>query len=115
MSRQELPPIVKTAERMVAEIEQAVCRFPRRHKYQHGAELRAAATKVLQLALRAWRDRAQQLRWTTDLVWAVDELRASLQVGKLLQAFASWKEFERLVRTLDELGRQVGGWRKQQH
>ena len=39
-----LPPIVKAAERLLLEIEQAVRRFPRYHKYTHGTRLREQAT-----------------------------------------------------------------------
>jgi hypothetical protein len=113
--RPDLPPIAKTAERMLLEVEQAVRGFPRYHRYASGADLRAAAKKVLQLTHRAWRDRGNQAHWVHELVWAVDELRLALQIGKQLQAFRSFKEFEQLIRTAEELGRQVGGWKKQQH
>jgi hypothetical protein len=49
-----LPPIVKAAERLLLEIEQAVRRFPRYHKYTHGTRLRDQAMAVTQLAHRAW-------------------------------------------------------------
>lgn len=113
--RPQIPPIVKTAERMLLEVEQAVRRFPRYHKYAHGTDLRRSAKKVLLLANRAWRDRARQAQWVDELVWASDELRADLQLGKQLEAFRSFKEFEQLIRTAEDLGRQVGGWKKQQH
>ena len=97
------------------EIEQAVRRFPRYHKYTHGSRLRDQAMAVTQLAHRAWRDQAQRPRWTTDLVWAVDELKLSLQLGKQIQAFVSFRQFDMLARLASDLGKQCGGWRKQQH
>lgn len=39
-----LPPIVKAAERLLLEIELAVRRFPRYHKYTHGTHLREPPT-----------------------------------------------------------------------
>src|SRR6185437_6638431 len=94
-----LPPIVKLAERLLVDIEQAVRRFARFHKYSFGADLRAQAMKVARLAHRAWRDRARQAEWVGQLVWAVDDLKLSMQLGS---------------RAAD-LGRQTGGWHRQLH
>jgi hypothetical protein len=110
-----LPPLVKQSERLLLEIEQAVKRFSRFHKYQHGARLRDQAMNVARLAHRAWRDQSQRSTWTTKLIWAVDDLKLSLQLGKQIEAFASFAQFEMLAKIASDLGRQVGGWRKQQH
>jgi hypothetical protein len=109
-----LPPIVKTAERLLFEIEQAVRCFARYHKYSTGSTLREQAMKIAQLTHRAWRDRARQAQWLEGLASAIDDLRITMQLGSRLQAFRSFSQFEQLARTLSELGRQVGGWRKQQ-
>jgi hypothetical protein len=108
----QLPPIVKAAERLVVEIEQAVRRFPRYHRYQIGADLRSQALAVFGLADKAWRDRMHQPRWVTQLVDGIDELRRRLQIAKLLNATASFRQFEHLIRLIEDLGRQAGGWRK---
>jgi hypothetical protein len=110
-----LPPIVKLAERLLVDIEQAVRRFARFHKYSFGADLRAQAMKVAQLVHRAWRDRARQAEWLGKLVWAVDDLKLSLQLGSRIRAFSSFAQFEQLARLAADLGRQTGGWHRQQH
>lgn len=110
-----LPPIVKAAERLMLEIEQAVRRFPRYHKYTHGTRLREQAMAIAQLAHRAWRDQQHRATWTTKLIWAVDDLKLSLQLGKQIEAFASFAQFDMLARLCSDLGKQCGGWRKQQH
>ena len=46
-----LPPIVKAAERVMGEIEIAVTRFPRAHRYTLGSDLRQQAMAVARLAL----------------------------------------------------------------
>lgn len=97
------------------EIEQAVRRFPRYHKYTHGTRLREQAMGVARLAHRAWRDQAHRGMWTTKLVWAVDDLKLSLQLGKQIEAFVSFAQFDMLARLCSDLGKQCGGWRKQQH
>jgi len=111
----ELPPIVKLAERLLVEIEQAVRRFPRYHKYTVGKELRAQAMRVCKLAHRAWRDRPRQADWLSRLVWAVDDLKLNLQLGSRVKAFASFAQFEMLARLVADLGKQTGGWHKQNH
>ena len=110
-----LPPIVKIAERLLVEIAQAVHGFSRSHKYVIGSDLRAQAMSVTRLAHRAWRDRSKQYEWTQKLVFAVDDLKLTLQLGSRVRAFRSFAQFEAIARTAADLGRQVGGWFKQQH
>jgi hypothetical protein len=111
----QIPPIVKAAERLCVEIENAVRTFARYHRYAIGADLRAQAMRVYDLANRAWRDRPRQAQWVTDLVWAIDELLHRIQVAKLLRATQSFRQFEHLLRLIEALGRQAGGWRKSLH
>ena len=106
----ELPPIVKDAERLLVEIEQAVSRFNRAHRYALGADMRRQATDVLRHCNRAWRDRPRQLHWVRELVWAIDELKQSLQIGQKLRVFRSFAQFEVLIRNAESLGKQAGGW-----
>jgi hypothetical protein len=110
-----LPPAVRLAEGLARDIEQAVARFQRAYRYTFGADLRARAWAVLRTAHRAARDQARRGHWLTQLVWEVDELKLSLQLGKQLHAFVSFAQFEALARAAAQLGRQVGGWHKQQH
>jgi hypothetical protein len=110
-----LPPIVKLAERLLVCIEQAVRRFPRYHKYTIGADLRASAMHVCETTHRAWRDRGQQAQWVHQLVFAIDDLRIRLQLASRVRAFGSFREFEMLARLASDLGKQAGGWHRQQH
>ncbi len=112
-SRFQPPPIIKACERLLVDIEQAVRRFPRYHRYQVGAELRRQAMTVYTTANRAWRDRPQQRRWVEALVWEVDQLKHHMQLAKLIHAFTSFRQFEHLARQAAALGAQAGGWRKQ--
>jgi hypothetical protein len=110
----ELPPVVKQAERMLEEVETAVRGFSRFHKYTFGSTVRAQAFKVACLAHRAWRDRPRQGEWLDRLVWSVDDLKLTLQLGKRIKAFASFAQFEMMARIAADLGKQVGGWKRQQ-
>jgi hypothetical protein len=107
------PPILQAIQRLRSDIERAVPGFPRKYRYSLGAQLREEIHAVARLANRAWRDRVQVRRWTTSLVWAVDELKQTMQVAKEVKAFASFAQFEMLVREAEELGKQCGGWKRQ--
>ena len=107
-----LPPIVKTAERLLLEVEQAVRAFPRFHKYELGSDLRKLAMKIATLAHRAWRETAMRETLLSHLARAIDGIKLSLQLGSRLRAFSSFGQFEALSRTAVELGRQVGGWQR---
>ena len=108
----ELPPIVRQAERLLVEIEQAISRFQRRHRFHYGPQLSKQAMQVARLAHRAFRDSERKAEWIDRLVWAVDDLKLTMQLGCGIRAFASFAQFEMLSRLARELGRQVGGWKK---
>ena len=110
----EPPAIVKLSERVLLEIEVIVRNFARYHKYAIGAELREQARTVARLANRAWRDQPRRGEFVGRLVFAVDDLKQSIQLGKSVQAFKSFAQFEVLIRLVSDLGRQCGGWQKQQ-
>jgi hypothetical protein len=110
----QIPQIATTAERLLKEVETAVRRFPRYHKYAIGNDLRSEARKCMKLANRAWRDPGARAYWLRRLAFTIDDLKATLQVGKTVEAFASFNQFEMLARIAADLGRQCGGWLKQQ-
>jgi hypothetical protein len=111
-----LPPVVMLAERLLVDVEKAVRRFARFHKYTFGTDLRTSAMEVATLAHRAWREPIRRREWLDQLVHAVDGLKLRLQLGSRIQAFASFKQFEQFARLASDLGRQVGGWyREQKH
>jgi hypothetical protein len=108
--RSGIPQVVKDAQRLRAGVEEAFVRMKRRHKYLSGADVRAAAKRVVVLALRAWRDRENRLALARELGHAVDELKLELQLAKDINAFGSFREFEAIARLAHEVGKQSGGW-----
>jgi len=109
-----LPPIATVAMRLLLDIERAVRGFSRYDKSTLGVDLRKQAMTVVRVCHRAWRDRASQAYWIEQLVWEIDEVKLSLQLGSQLRAFASFRQFEALIRVAEELGRQAGGWKRKQ-
>lgn len=97
----------------MADLEIAVARFPRAHRYTLGSDLRAQAMAVTRLAHRAWRGRSEQLARIGELSDAIDDLKLRMQLGCMVDAFVSFAQFEMLAREVSDLGRQCGGWRKQ--
>ena len=114
-SRFQSPPIIRAAERLLVELEQAVRAFPARyHRYSIGEDLRRQGADVLRTAWRAWHDQSQRAHWTGELKWAVDELKQTMQIAKMLHAFDSFRRFEHLARQAAELGAQAGGWHRKE-
>jgi hypothetical protein len=108
-----IPNIVKAAERLMADLEIAVTRFPRAHRYTLGSDLRRQAMEVTRLAHRGWRDRTGGVARLTALSDAIDDLKLRVQLASQVRAFVSFAQFEALARSLSDLGRQCGGWLKQ--
>ena len=110
-----LPPAVRLAESLARDIEQAVAKFQRGHRYTFGADLRADAWAVLTTANRAARKPTERAQLLARLVDEVDDLKQRLRLGQTLRLFNSFGQFEALMRYAMQLGQQVGGWHKQHH
>jgi hypothetical protein len=107
-------PLWRDSNRFLIEIEQAVRAFPRYHKYTLGSELRKQAMTICRLVARAAQcnDAPGRERLIEQLVWQVEDSKLSLQLGKELEAFASFAQFCRLAEQAVALGKQSGGWWK---
>lgn len=113
--KSELPAIAKHTARVAACIEEAVTRFPRRHRYALGADLRGNAMQVMRAVRKAWRERSRQLQRVYELSGAIDDLKDSMMLAESVSAFGSFREFEAVSRLVNELGKQCGGWLKKLH
>ena len=105
-------PIWRDAEQLLVDIECAVRRFPRYHKYTLGSELRLLAARVLSCVTHAINHKEARSLWVERLATAIEELKLRLQLGKSLQVFASFTEFERLAKTAVDVSRQSTRWRQ---
>ncbi len=111
--RQASLPIWRDAKRLLVEVEQAVRRFPRYHKYALGTDLRRQAMTVCRCIVQAAAaEREARERALERLVLTVEDLKLSIQLAKELEAFASFAEFARLAELAVTVGKQRGGWRK---
>ena len=107
-------PLWRDAQRLLVEIEQAVRGFTRYNKYSIGSELRQQAMSLCRLIARAAQqsDAQHRLALLERLVWEVEDFKIHLQLGKELQVFASFAQFQRLAELAVALGKQSGGWCK---
>ncbi|MGB1560764.1 MAG: four helix bundle protein [Sinimarinibacterium flocculans] len=112
----DLPVIRTLARRLLLDVNAAVKRFARDHRYDTGAELRRDAREVARAADRAWFDRDERASRIKTLVETLDDFKLTLQLAKDLQAFQGWRQFEAIWRIVEDLGAQCGGWhRHHQH
>jgi hypothetical protein len=109
MQRKDIP-IWRDATQLLLAVEQAVRHFPRYHKYTLGTEMRQQAMKICQLVSRSWQDKARAPETLPRLVLAVDDLKIQLQLGRELQVFRNFAEFEKLAGLTVQVGKQSGGW-----
>ena len=107
-----LPPIYRDTKRLLKLVEEVVRGFSRYHKYTLGTDLRQQTMKIMRLVHKAYRDQRQQLKHLNSLVWAIDDLKLSLQLGKELSVFKSFAQFEQLAVLSRQIGKQCGGWLK---
>jgi hypothetical protein len=106
-------PLWRDANRLLVCIEEAVRRFPRYHKYTLGTDLRRQAMGICRLIIRAvGAPKAQRRAQVQRLVHAVDDLKVLIQLGKEVQAFRGFGEFQVIVELAVAVGRQAGGWLK---
>jgi hypothetical protein len=105
------PPIVKAAERLLKDIEEAVKTWPVYHKNSAGKALRKQALAVTLSATMAYWEPEERLTHLRTLKTGVQALKILLQLGFQLKAMR-WGQFNALARQAHQLGSQVGGWWK---
>ncbi len=110
----DVPAIVKQASRVLRDVEAAVRGFARYHKYSVGERMRNQAWDAAVATHRVWRAKRDRGVEMERLVQAVDDLKLGLQLAKEVHAFKSFAQFEALAREVNDLGRQCGGWAKDQ-
>jgi len=87
--------------------------FPRLSKYTLGAKIDAIFTEILELLLLAkYSEKDNKLLLINKAIAKLDSLKFFLQVSWELKVLDN-KKFTCLSRPLAEIGRMLGGWRKQ--
>ena len=87
--------------------------FPRLSRYTLGSKIDAIFTDVLELLLLAkYSDKSNKLLLINKAITKLDSLKFFLQIAWEIKALDN-KKYTHLSGPLAEIGRMLGGWRKQ--
>ena len=114
MSHPKSLPIIEAAYRLALDTNQAVVKLPRHQRPGLGRRMEAAAFDLLAALVKARYLRATDPTKAAFLVQAsqaLDTLRLLVRMAKDLQHLPI-QRYEELARTMREVGRMLGGWRK---
>lgn len=104
--------VVERTHALISWILPAVARFPRAHRYSLGARIESRAYGLLERLVRAaYLDRMRKAAALDDANVEVEVLRHEFRIAYSLR-LVSAGQVEHATRMLDEVGRQVGGWRR---
>lgn len=87
-------------------------RFPRAHRFSLGERMERTLYDLLETLIRA-RYRRERVPLLDEANVLLEVLRFQIRLAKELELLAV-SRYEYLARHIDELGREVGGWRKAQ-
>jgi hypothetical protein len=109
-----VPKIMKDSQRVRLCVYESVLRMARLNKYGVGIKLNQAAEAVVMAIHDMWREREPELKlaFCLTMIRRIDSLTFDLQLAKDLGAFRSFREFEAIIRIVEEVGAQSGGFRK---
>jgi hypothetical protein len=108
--RQDLPAIQKAYD-VAKELFQRVGNFPKEYRYNLGDRIIESVLGVLEnLTVAAYSSRKGELLDEASL--KLDRLRILVRLSRELGPVSN-KGYEHIAVMTDDLGRQIGGWRKQ--
>jgi len=106
----QVGPALEAAYRFLVWVVPCVDGFPRSRKFTLGARIENAALDLLRTLVEATYTRTRRgLLDRANL--EIDQLRLLVRLAKDLRAI-DLRRYEFAARSLDEIGRLVGGWRK---
>lgn len=103
-------PALEAAYRFQLWVVPTVEKFPRSQKFLLGDRIQATALDVLERLIEATYTRARADRLAAANL-GVEKLRFMFRLAADLRHL-DLKRYEHAARTLDEIGRLIGGWRK---
>jgi hypothetical protein len=103
-------PALEAAYRFSLWVVPCVDGFPRSRKFTLGARIETASLDLIRILVAATYARARR-GLLDEANLQVDQLRLLLRLAKDLRAI-DMRRYEFAARSLDEIGRMIGGWRK---
>lgn len=110
MARYQHLPIFQAIYDLIIEIHKRVDNFPRVHRYSIGEKIKNIGFDLLDLIIKAntAEDKTIYLRQAEDIL---EKLKIYIRLCFDLKILGS-KGFEFITRKLDEIGRQLSGWKE---
>ena len=104
--------VVERAHALIAWLLPVVARFPKHHRFSLGTRIEARAYAVLeQLVRAAYAERIRKAPLLDDANVALELMRHEFRIA-FSQRLVSTGQVEHATRLIDEVGRQVGAWRR---
>ena len=108
--KNELPAVQKAYD-LGKEILPRVAKYPKEYRYSLGERLNDNALDIIELLVQATYTR-EKARLLDQANVKLERMRFLLRLSHELGALST-KGFEHVMKMVTELGRQIGGWRKQ--
>ena len=108
----DVPPVIAKLYDLILYLLEQIPKFPRSHRFVLGDRIQTLVLDVLDLLIEAayTRDKADLLKRAT---LQLEKLRYLIRISKDL-TFLSGRRYEFAAAQIDEIGRMVGGWMRQQ-
>lgn len=104
-------PAVQKAHDLAKELLPRVAKYPKDYKFSLGERITDHALDILELLIQASYTKSK-VRLLDEANLKLERLRRLLRLSNELGALAN-KGYAYVSKLVDELGRQIGGWRKQ--
>jgi len=107
-----VPPVISRLYDLILWLLKQIPRFPRSHRFVLGDRIQVLVLEVLELLIEAayTRDKAALLKRAGI---QLEKLRYLIRISKDLE-FLSLRHYEFVSGQMDEIGKMVGGWLRQQ-
>ena len=110
MSRYSHLPIFQSAYDLNLEIHRRVENFPRAHRYSMGERLKNISLDLLELTIKA-NSQKDKLPFLSEMENQLEKLKIMVRTCFDLKIMGE-KGFEFLIKKMDEIGRQLHGWKE---
>ncbi len=108
----DVPPVISKVHDLMLWLMNQIPKFPRSHRFVLGDRIENMSLDVLELLIEGAysRDKKGLLKRASI---QLEKLRYLIRISKDLN-FLSLKQYEFVAAQIDEIGRMVGGWLRQQ-
>ena len=104
-------PIYRAALDTTVAVHKAVATFSKLHKYALGAQLQRQSIEIVELVAASNR-KEDRVATLPQLCRAAENLKILVNLGKELEAFASFGQYAQIAQRVVDLARQAQAWRR---